>query len=208
MQALTIHATLRKQVGKVATKVIRKAKRVPCVLYGGESPIHFSIPENDFKELIYTPKSYIVELVIDKKQTHRAILQDVQFHPVTDIILHVDFLQLFDEKPIVIEVPIKIKGVPVGVLSQGGVLRINRQKITLRALPKHLPDYLECDVTQLSIGNKFYVTELKSLDFEILESENVVVAQVRTSRTALKSSIEETEESTEANQGGQTLVQD
>ncbi|MCY3997963.1 MAG: 50S ribosomal protein L25/general stress protein Ctc [Flavobacteriaceae bacterium] len=201
MQALTINATLREQVGKVATKAIRKAKRVPCVLYGGDTPIHFSVPENDFKELIYTPRAYIVELIIDKKQTYKAILQDIQFHPVTDAILHVDFLQLFDEKPVVIEVPVRIKGVPIGVLSQGGVLRVNRQKIALRALPKNLPDFLECDVTPLRIGNKFYVTELKNPDFEILESENVVVAQVRTSRTALKTSPEATEESTEAKEG-------
>lgn len=194
MQALTIHAKSREQLGKIATKTIRKAKRVPCVLYGGETPLHFSVPENDFKELVYTPRVYTVELVVDKNQTYEAILQDIQFHPVTEAILHVDFLQLFDEKQIVIEVPVKIKGVPVGVLNQGGVLRVNRQKITLRALPKNLPDFLECDVSQLSIGNKFYVTELKNPDFEILESENVVVAQVRTSRTAIKSTEKEATE--------------
>ncbi len=197
MQALTINATSRERVGKAATKSIRKAKRVPCVLYGGETTVHFSVLENDFKELVYTPRAYIVDLIIDKNKTYKAILQDIQFHPVTDAILHIDFLQLFDEKQVVIEVPVKVKGVPIGVLNQGGVLRVNRQKITLRALPKNLPDFLECDVSQLSIGNKFYVTELKHPDFDILESENVVVAQVRTSRTAIKSTQEEATETNE-----------
>ncbi|MCY4560756.1 MAG: 50S ribosomal protein L25/general stress protein Ctc [Flavobacteriaceae bacterium] len=188
MQSLTINATKRDNVGKSPTKAIRKAKKVPCVLYGGEKPIHFSAPEIDFKELVYTHKTYTVNLVINKEQTYKAILQDIQFHPVTDAILHLDFLQLFDEKEVIIEIPIKIKGVPVGVLNQGGVLRVNRRKVSVKALPKNLPDFLECNVSKLHIGNKFYVTELKSPDFEILESENVVIAQVRTSRTAIKAS--------------------
>lgn len=199
MKSLTIKAKHRNEVGKKATKSLRKENCIPCVLYGGERPVHFSAPEGDFKNLVYTANAYTVIIELDTSESYNAILQDIQFHPVSDKILHVDFLQLFEDKLVIMDIPVKIVGVATGVINQGGVLRINRRKLRVKAFPKNLPDFLECNVTELNIGNKFYVTELKHSEYEILEPKNVAIAQVRTSRTAIKSSTEEVTTETSEN---------
>jgi large subunit ribosomal protein L25 len=188
MKSITIKGSERESVGKVATKALRNAGAVPCVLYGGNQTVHFSADEKAFKNLVYTPNAHTVAIELGKT-TYNAILQDIQVHPVSDKILHIDFFQLFDDKEITMEVPVKITGVSPGVLL-GGVLRLNTRKLKVRALPKNLPDFVEANITELEMGNKLYVTKLVADNYKLLHPENTVVAQVRISRAAMKAAQE------------------
>ena len=184
MKSITIKGSKRESVGKVATKALRNAGMVPCVIYGGDKPVHFSAEELAFKKLVYTPNVYTasIELGNDK---FAAVLQDIQFHPVTDKILHVDFYQLFEDKEISMNIPVKLVGSSKGVMI-GGALRHNMRKLRVKALPANLPDVIEADITELEIGNKLIVRTLKNDKFTIMHPETTVVAQVRMSRNASK----------------------
>lgn len=195
MQSITIKGSQRESVGKVATKALRNAGKVPCVLYGGKSPIHFSADEVSFKQLVYTPNVYTATIELEGV-TYNAILQDIQFHPVSDSILHVDFYQLFDDKLVTMSIPVKLVGTSPGVLN-GGSLRFAMRKLNVRALPSDLPDFIEASISKLRIGHKLYVTALKNEKFTILHPDNTVVVQVRTSRNAAADLEDEEEEGTE-----------
>ena len=189
MKSITIKGSERESVGKVATKALRNAGAVPCVLYGGDQPVHFSAEEKAFKNLVYTPNAHTVVIDLGKGKSFNAILQDIQVHPVSDKILHIDFFQLFDDKEITMEVPVKVVGTSKGVLA-GGVLRLNTRKLKVKALPKNLPDFIEADITPLMMGNKLYVTKLVSDKYKLIHQDNTVVAQVRISRAAMKAAQE------------------
>jgi large subunit ribosomal protein L25 len=188
MKSITIKGSERESVGKVATKALRNAGEVPCVLYGGKQPVHFSADERAFKSLVYTPNAHTVVIELEGK-SFNAILQDIQVHPVSDKILHIDFFQLFDDKEITMEVPVKVVGVSPGVLL-GGVLRLNTRRLKVKALPKNLPDFIDADISPLEMGNKLYVTKLVSDNYKLLHPDNTVVAQVRISRAAMKAAQE------------------
>ena len=189
MKSITIKGSERESVGKVATKALRNAGAVPCVLYGGDQAVHFSAEEKAFKNLIYTPNAHTVVIDLGNGKSYNAILQDIQVHPVTDKILHIDFFQLFDNKEITMEVPVKIVGTSKGVLA-GGVLRLNTRKLKVKALPSNLPDFVEADITPLEMGNKLYVTKLVSDKYKLMHPDNTVVCQVRISRAAMKAAQE------------------
>ena len=189
MKSITIKGSERESVGKVATKALRNAGEVPCVLYGGDQPVHFSAEEKAFKSLVYTPNAHTVVIELENGKSFNAILQDIQVHPVSDKILHIDFFQLFDDKEITMEVPVKVVGTSKGVLA-GGVLRLNTRKLKVKALPKNLPDFIEADITPLMMGNKLYVTKLASDNYKLIHQDNTVVAQVRISRAAMKAAQE------------------
>jgi len=204
MKSITINGSKRESVGKVATKALRNAGRVPCVLYGGGEPLHFSAPELDFSKLVYTPNAHTVEIILEDGSKIAAIMQDVQFHPLTDRILHVDFYQLFDDKEVSMNIPVKIEGAAPGVLNSGGVLSRNKRKLRVKALPANLPDYIIADISKLELGNKLYTSELESDNYTFLHPDNTVVCQVKVARTSLKE-IEETEaEVTEETAEGST----
>ena len=186
MKSITINGSKRESVGKVATKALRNAGRVPCVLYGGGESYHFSAQELDFNKLVYTPNAHTVEIILDEKTKINAILQDIQFHPLTDKILHVDFYQLFDDKEISMNIPVKIEGAAPGVLNSGGVLSVNKRKLRVKSLPKNLPDFITADISNLELGNKLYTSELQNESYTILHPDNTVVCQVRTSRASIK----------------------
>lgn len=188
MKSITIKGQERESVGKKATKALRDAGMVPCVIYGGEQPVHFAAEEKAFKGLVYTPNAHTVVVDLNGK-TSNVILQDIQFHPVSDKILHIDFFQLFDNKEITMEVPVKIVGTSKGVLA-GGVLRLNTRKLKVKALPSNLPDFVEADITPLEMGNKLYVTKLVSDKYKLMHPDNTVVCQVRISRAAMKAAQE------------------
>ncbi len=189
MKSITIKGSERESVGKVATKALRNAGAVPCVLYGGDQAVHFSAEEKAFKNLIYTPNAHTVVIDLGNGKSYNAVLQDIQTHPVTDKILHIDFFQLFDNKEITMEVPVKIVGTSKGVLA-GGVLRLNTRKLKVKALPANLPDFVEADITPLEMGNKLYVTKLVSDKYKLMHPDNTVVCQVRISRAAMKAAQE------------------
>ncbi len=188
MKSITIKGSERESVGKKATKALRDAGQVPCVLYGGDKPVHFSAEEKAFKNLVYTPNAHTV-VIEAGNNSYNAILQDIQVHPVSDKILHIDFFQLNDKKEITMEVPVKVTGTSPGVLG-GGVLRLNTRKLKVKALPADLPDYVEADITELEMGNKLYVTKLAADKYKLMHPDNTVVAQVRISRAAMKAAQE------------------
>ncbi|MDP5092395.1 MAG: 50S ribosomal protein L25/general stress protein Ctc [Polaribacter sp.] len=188
MKSITIKGSKRESVGKTASKALRNAGMVPCVIYGGEQPLHFSAEEKAFKSLVYTPNVYTASIDIDGKVIP-AILQDIQFHPVSDKIIHIDFYQLFEDKEITMNIPVNLVGKSKGV-AIGGALRHNVRKAKVKAIPANLPDFIEADITELEIGNKLYITSLKNDKYTILHPDNTVVAQVRMSRNASKAAAE------------------
>ena len=185
MKSITIKGSKRENLGKVATKALRNADKVPCVLYGGENPLHFSANELDFSKLVYTPNAHTVVIDINGNQKINAILQDIQFHPVSDKILHVDFYQLSDDKEVNMEIPLVFEGSAPGVMLEGGTLIVNKRKLKVRALPINLPDSITVDISELKLGNKISSADLDSEDFTILHPENTVVCKVRTSRASM-----------------------
>ena len=184
MKSITIKGSQRESVGKAASKALRNAGQVPCVLYGGDNVLHFSAPELAFKNIVYTPNVYTAAIELNGK-TYSAILQDIQFDPVSDKIIHIDFYQLHKDKEITIEVPIQIEGTSPGIMA-GGTLRIVNRKLKVKALPDNLPDFVPVDISGLEMGNKLYVTKLAQDKYKIMHPDNTVVCQVRVSRAAMK----------------------
>lgn len=188
MKSITIKGQERESVGKKATKALRDAGMVPCVIYGGKQPVHFAAEDKAFKSLVYTPNAHTVVVDLNGKTTD-AILQDIQFDPVSDKILHIDFFQLDDKKEIIMEVPVKITGTSPGVLL-GGELRLNQRRLKVKALPKNLPDYVEANISELQMGNKLYITKVETNNFKLMHPDNTVVCQVKISRAAMKAAQE------------------
>ncbi|MGM5468973.1 50S ribosomal protein L25/general stress protein Ctc [Flavobacteriaceae bacterium LMO-SS05] len=184
MKSITINGSQRESVGKKATKALRNAGQIPCVLYGGDKPVHFFAAELAFSKLVYTPNVHTVVIALDNGKTYDAIMQDIQFHPVTDRILHVDFYQLFADKEITMDIPVYIIGTSKGVLN-GGVLRKNQRKLRVKALPANLPDFIEADITPLKIGDKLYITTIANEAYKFLHPDNTVVCQVSRSRASI-----------------------
>lgn len=202
MKALTIKGTKRENVGKVSTRALRNADQVPCVIYGGGETLHFAAKENDFTKLVYTPDVYTVVIKLDNGDSIRAILQDIQFHPVTDRILHIDFYQIFDDREITLDIPVRTLGTPAGVRA-GGVLLIMNRSLQVRALPDNMPDFFEVDISELKIGDMLDISIIEQKDFEILAEENAPICQVRTSRTVVEDDDEDDEEGEEGEEGAE-----
>ena len=203
MKSITIKGSQRESVGKVSTKALRNAGKVPCVLYGGDKPYHFSADELSFKNLVYTPNVYTATIELENGEKLNAILQDIQFHPVTDKILHIDFYQLFDDKEITMNIPIHLIGDAPGILN-GGVLRFPNRHLRVKAIPANLPDFINADISTLQIGDKVFVEEVKNDAFTILHPDQMVIAQVRMARAAIVDEVEdeEGEEGAEGEEGG------
>ena len=201
MQSITIKGTKRESVGKKETKALRNAEKVPCVIYGSGNTIHFSAEEKAFKNLVYTPNVYTATIDLGGESFH-AILQDIQFHPVTDRILHIDFYQLSDDKEVTMNIPVRLHGSSPGVMN-GGSLRFTNRKLKVKALPANLPDQIDADISELKIGDKLLINELSTGEFTFLHSDNTVVVQVRMARAAV-ALVEETEEDATEEGGEET----
>ena len=193
MKSITIKGSQRESVGKAATKALRNAGKVPCVLYGGDKPVHFSADELSFKDLVYTPKAHTVVIEVGDGQKFDAVMQDIQFHPVTDSILHVDFYQLFKDKEVTMQIPVYLEGNSPGVRN-GGRLLFRKRKLSIKALPELLPDSITVDISKLRIGGTIAVETLLNDDYTILHPESTAVVQVKASRTSVDDEIEEDEE--------------
>ena len=189
MKTLAISAKLRNGTGKKDSKALRNQGNVPCVLYGGEKQVCFYAHENDFRNLVHTPDVFIVELDIEGEK-YRAVMQDLQFHPVTDKLLHLDFLQIFEDKEVTVTIPVRLEGMSVGIRN-GGVLSFRRRKIITRAIPGNLPDYIEINIEDLDIGQSIFIKDLRVDKYSFLALDNAVVVGVRTARELI---IEEEEE--------------
>ena len=203
MKSLAISVIEREKVGKSNTRSLRNQGNVPCVLYGGEKQVCFYAHENDFRNLVNTPDVYVVELDISGNKT-RAIMKDIQFHPVTDRILHIDFLEVFDDKEITISIPVILNGLSIGVRN-GGNLMFRRRKIITRALIENMPDAIELDIEHLKIGQFIYIKDLDQDGCEFLAPDNSVVVGVKTARAAVEEEVEEDEESEgDTTEGGES----
>jgi len=188
MKTIEIKGSFRTELGKKSSKLIRKTGNVPCVIYGKEKNIHFHAHENSFKGLVYTHEAHLVKLIIEDKE-YRVVLKDMQFHPVKDNILHADFIEVFDDKPVVINIPIQVTGDSVGVIA-GGKLMIKRRNLKVKGLAADLPEYLSVDITNLKIHESLKVGDLSYDKIELLDPKKSMVLSIATSRVAQKTDAE------------------
>ncbi len=182
MQTLEIKAVKREAFGKKESKAIRAAGQVPCVLYGEGETTHFSVDEKALKALIYTPNSFIVEFDIDGKK-EKGVMREVQFHPVKDNVMHIDFYRVIPGKPVAIDIPVKLTGNSEGV-KQGGKLILSKRKIRVSGTIENLPDELSVDVSSLGLGKSIFVGDLKYDNLDLLTPATTAVCAVRMTRAA------------------------
>ena len=199
METIEIIGYKRANLGKQNSKKLREEGNVPCVVYGGKEQIHFHSPMILFRDLVYTPGANFVKLNIEGVEKD-AILQDIQFHPVSEIILHADFLELQDDKKVKMEIPVKIIGNSPGV-QQGGKILMRIRKLSLMAYPKNMPSFVEVDISELQLGKSIKVEELLNDQYDILNSPLVSVVSVNVPRVKIE--IEEEEEGEEGEEGAE-----
>jgi len=184
MKTITIKAEKRTGVGKAATRKLRKIGHVPCVMYGGEEVIHFHAHENDFRHIIYTHDAYLIKLDIDGK-IHNAVLQELQFHPVTDSLNHIDFVEVAVDEPVTMELPIRLVGSAIGI-KNGGKSRQRRRSLRVRGLLKDLPETLDIDITDTEIGDVIKIGDLSYENIEILDPPRSMIYSIVSSRVSMK----------------------
>ena len=200
MKTLEIIGYKRANLVKIYAKKLRSEGRVPCVLYGGKEQVHFETPMINFRDLVYTSDVHYVNISVDGTKS-QAILQDIQFHPVSEIIMHADFLELKQDKPISLDIPVRTKGNAPGV-AEGGKLYINQKYLLVKALPKDMPEEIIVDISKLKLGSSIKVAAIEPGDFEFLTSELVSVISVETPRT-IRAVEREDEEDLEEEEGAE-----
>jgi len=178
MQSITIKGSKRESVGKRATKALRNADKVPCVLYGDGEPVHFSVDEASLKPIVYTPNIYMTNIDLDEGKEYETILHNLQFHPVTDKILHIDFYQLRDGKELTLNIPIRIIGDAIGI-KNGGAFMFTKRKISITSVPKNIPDFIKVNIENLDIGDSFSIGDLEDMDGLITEdADDSVICRI------------------------------
>jgi len=183
MESIALKASLRETTGKKSSKTIRTQEGVPCILYGGKENINFFAADSDFRNIIFTPKVYIVEIDIDGN-VRPAIVKELQFHPVTDQLLHADFYMVTDQKPITVEIPVKLNGSSVGV-REGGKLSTDKHKLKVKGLAKDIPAEIEIDINELGIGKSIRAGEIETDGkYKIVMAKETPIVSVRTTRAA------------------------
>ncbi len=180
MKTIEINGSLRTVLGRKESQKLRKEGKIPCVLYGGEAPIHATVTEAEIRKLIFTPDAFLLNLKLEDKE-YKAIMQDVQFHPVGDQVIHIDFLEVHDDQPVKIEVPVKVKGFAKGVKA-GGKLKQNVRKLKIKALPAFLPDSIDVNVENLEIGQEIRVVDMHRDNIEFLNSKTQPIISVIVTR--------------------------
>ena len=196
MKSVSISASKRVDLGKKEAKLSRAAGNVPCVVYGGKTNQHFTVKENALNNLVYTPNVYSVAIDIEGT-TVNTLIKDIQFHPVTDRILHIDFIELIAGQEVNAEIPVVCTGNAIGVMN-GGKLRKTLRKLSVRATPENLPDNVTLEISEMKIGHKIYVRDVEAKNFDILTSGNAVIVAVKTARAAVVEEEEVEEVETEA----------
>ena len=180
MKSVSVSAVKRVDLGKKEAKLSRAAGNVPCVIYGGKTIQHFTIKENPLNNLVYTPNVYSVAIDIEGAIIN-ALIKDVQFHPVTDRILHVDFIELVPGQEVNTKIPVVFNGNAIGVMN-GGKLRKTLRKLSIRATPENLPDNVTLEISEMKIGEKIYVRDLEATNFDILTAASAVIVSIKTAR--------------------------
>lgn len=180
MKTVSLSGSRRANVGKKDASAIRKSGKVPCVIYGGKEQVHFTCSELELGKIVWSPDAHEVKLNIDGKE-HRSFIQDIQFHPVNDRLVHVDFLEIHDDKPVKIKLPVKLSGVSEGV-KKGGKLVQNFRKLTVSGLPSKLPDVIDVSISDLNIGDGVRVRELNVDGLKFLDNASSYVVSVQITR--------------------------
>lgn len=182
MKVVSMSGSLRGNVGKKDARKVRNNGEVPCVIYGGQEQIHFSTDSKNFQNIVFTPEVCFIKIDIDGKE-YNTILQDIQYHPVTDIVYHADFMEFSDDKPIVMNVPIKVTGTSPGVL-KGGKLVQKFRKLKVKALPANMPESIDININQLEIGMVIKVADITSDKYTVLDNKNNMIIGVSITRAA------------------------
>ncbi len=195
MKKVSMSGSLRENVGKKDAKKHRREGNIPCVMYGGEKQVHFITDEIKFDKIIFTPDVYLIDLTIDGSK-YRAILQDVQYHPVTDKVLHADFLELVPDKPISIGIPVQLVGSSPGVIA-GGQLIKKMHRIRVKGLVEDMPEYIEVDISKLVIGSSIKIRDINLDKLSTLDPPNSVLVRVKTSRNVTEDTDEDEDEDEE-----------
>jgi large subunit ribosomal protein L25 len=200
MKEVSLSGSARTNVGKKDAKAVRVAGNVPCVIYGAGTQTHFSVKHTDMEKLVYTPHVHIINIDVNGKST-KTIIQDIQFHPVTDRIVHVDFIELQDDKKIKVNIPVNLFGRSPGVLNGGKLQQIFR-RLKVYALPGDLPDSIEVDITPLKIGMAIRVSDVNTDKLNIINAANAVICSVKMARGVVEDD-EEDEEGAEGAEGAE-----
>ena len=189
MKSVSISALKRVDLGKKEAKLSRAAGNIPCVMYGGKTNQHFTVKENALNNLVYTPKVYSVAIDIEGTIIN-ALIKDIQFHPVTDRILHIDFIELVPGQEVNTFIPVVFEGSSIGVRN-GGKLRTTLRKLSVRATPENLPDNVTLDISEMTIGEKVYVRDIEAANFDVLTAGSAVIVSVKTARGVVDEDEEE-----------------
>tara|TARA_B100000902_G_scaffold333942_1_gene332764 strand:- start:375 stop:1013 length:639 start_codon:yes stop_codon:yes gene_type:complete len=201
MKSVSINGIARVDLGKKFAKQLRKENNVPCVIYGGtENPVHFYAHENEFRKIVYTPNVYLIDVVVGEN-TYKAIMGDIQFHPVTDSIVHIDFLRIFENKNIKMNIPINIIGNSIGVRN-GGRLSLNMRRLLVEGLAANLPETIDVDITSLRIGHSIRVSDMSIENLMFLNNNADVIVAVKTARAAILDEEDIESEATDNQEGG------
>ncbi len=201
MKTVSLSGSLRENVGKKDAKQVRKDGNIPCVLYGGTKQIHFAVENLAFGKIIFTPDVFLVTLNLGD-ESYQGILQDVQYHPVTDSVLHADFLEITPGKPITVALPVQLTGKSPGVLA-GGKLNIKLRKLKVRGLIEDLPEYIVVDISKMTLGGSLKVRDLLTDNLQFLDTQNGVVVNVKTARVIVEDGDEDDEDEDEDGEGGE-----
>lgn len=183
MKSVSLSGFQRGGVGKKDAATVRNEGKVPGVIYGGKEQIHFHVNDLDIRKIVYSPDAYVVELDLGGNK-YRTVLQEIQFHPVTDKIIHFDLLQLFDDKPVKVNLPVRISGTSPGVM-QGGKLAVNYRSIPVKGLPSHLPDAINVDISNLKVAENIRIRDLKIEGCQIMQPAASVVVAVKATRASI-----------------------
>ena len=182
MKTVSLSGSLRENVGKKDAKKMRREEKVPCVIYGGKEQVHFVLPEKDFKKLLFTPQVFNIVITIDGKE-YSTILQEVQYHPVSDRVMHADFLEIVKGKPLTVSIPVQYEGTAPGII-KGGKLVTAMRKMKVKGLLENIPEVITLDVSQLDIGNNIKVRDVQLENLQLLDVQGAVVVSVKTARGA------------------------
>ncbi|MCF8235386.1 MAG: 50S ribosomal protein L25/general stress protein Ctc [Bacteroidales bacterium] len=205
MKTVSMSGSPRESVGKKDARKARAQGKIPCVMYGGDEQLHFVMEEKDFEKLVFTPNVYIVNLTIEGKE-YQTIVQDVQYHPVTDKVLHADFLQVLSDKPIKLALPVWLNGTAIGV-TRGGRLIQNKRKLRVEGLISDLPDAIEIDITDMKIGDIIKIEDMKYEKLNFLDVHSELIVAVRAARKIEEELVEEEEEEGEEGEEGEVAAE-
>ena len=196
MKSVSLNGIARVNLGKKFSKDLRKNGNIPCVIYSkGKEALHITVKNNELQKIIYNPSVFVLNIKVDDKE-YNTIIRDAQFHPISDNILHVDFLQLSENELVSLNIPVELTGNSIGVRN-GGQLNLVMRKLLIKSLPKNLPDTIEIDITKLRIGQSIRIEDVKNENYDFVQPESAVIVSVKTARNVVEEE-EETEEAGEA----------